>query len=339
MKILLAGATGAIGKRLIPMLVNAGHTVTGTTQHPEKMVSIHSAGAIPMQMNALNEKEVLATVEQIRPEIIIHQLTAISPNLNLRHFDEGFELTNRLRTQGTDQLLAAARAVGVHRFIAQSYAGWYARNGNWIKTEDDPLISGGISDGRKTLKATVHVEAAVLQEKTMEGFVLRYGSFYGPGTSLAPGAWLFEGVRQRKVPIVGEGTGYWSFIHIDDAAAATLAAVHSQNPGLYNITDDEPAPVSTWLPFLAEILGAKSPRRVPRWLARLAVGEYGVAVMTELRGSSNRKAKSLLPWKLRWPTWRQGFKDGFELRPCDPHPNATTERKPIASAEFAEADF
>jgi nucleoside-diphosphate-sugar epimerase len=314
MKILLAGATGAIGRRLIPMLVSAGHTVTGTTQHPEKMTSISSAGATPMQVNALNEREVLAAVQKTQPEIIIHQLTAIPANLNLRHFDQGFGLTNRLRTEGTDHLLAAARAVGVRRFIAQSYAGWYARTGGWIKTEDDPLIASGISDGRKTLEATIYVERAVLQEKAIEGFALRYGSFYGPGTSLAPGAWFFDCVRQRRVPIVGGGTGYWSFIHIDDAAAATLAAVGSPHPGIYNITDDEPAPVSTWLPVLAEVLGAKPPRRVPKWLARLAVGEYGVAVMTELRGSSNRKAKSLLPWKLKWPTWRQGFKDGFEDR-------------------------
>jgi 2-alkyl-3-oxoalkanoate reductase len=312
MKIFLAGATGAIGKRLLPMLVSAGHTVTATTQHPDKMRSIHSAGAIPMLVNALDKEEVLAAVEKAHPEIIIHQLTAIPVNLNLRHFDEGFSLTNQLRTEGTDYLLAAARAVGTRRFIAQSYAGWYARTGDWIKSEDDPLISSGISDGRKTLDATIHVETAVLTEKAIEGFVLRYGSFYGPGTSLAPGAWFFEGIRRRRVPIVGEGSGHWSFIHIDDAAAATLAAINASAPGLYNITDDEPAPVSVWLPYLAEVLGAKTPRHAPKWLARFAVGEYGVAVMTKLRGASNRKAKSLLPWALKWPTWRQGFKNGLE---------------------------
>jgi len=314
MKIFLAGATGAIGKQLLPMLVSAGHTVTATTQHPDKMRSIHSAGAIPMLVNALDKEEVLAAVEKAHPEIIIHQLTAIPANLNLRHFDEGFSVTNRLRTEGTDYLLAAARAVGTRRFIAQSYAGWYARTGDWTKAEDDPLISSGISDGRKTLDATIHVETAVLTEKAIEGFVLRYGSFYGPGTSLAPGAWFFEGIRQRRVPIVGEGSGHWSFIHIDDAAAATLAAINASTPGLYNITDDEPAPVSVWLPYLAEVLGAKAPRRAPKWLARFAVGEYGVAVMTKLRGASNRKAKSLLPWTLKWPTWRQGFKNGLENR-------------------------
>ena len=314
MKIFLAGATGAIGKRLLPMLVSEGHEVTATTQHTDKMMSIHSAGAAPLLVNALDKNDVVAAVQKAQPEIIIHQLTAIPPSINLRRFDEAFALTNRLRTEGTDHLLAAARAVGARRFIAQSYAGWYARTGDWIKTETDPLISSGISDGRLTLDATVHVEQAVLDSKAIEGFVLHYGSFYGPATSLAPGAWFFEGIRQRKVPVVGGGTGYWSFIHIHDAAAATLAAVHSTKPGLYNITDDEPAPVSVWLPYLAEVLGAKAPRRVPKWLARFAVGEYGVAVMTELRGSSNRKAKSLLPWMLEWPSWRQGFKDGFEAR-------------------------
>ena len=312
MKIFLAGATGAIGRQLLPMLVSAGHTVTATTQHKNKMMPIHSAGATPVLVNALNKEEVLAAVTKAQPEIIIHQLTAIPANLNLRHFDDGFSLTNRLRTEGTDYLLASARAVGARRFIAQSYAGWYARTGDWIKSEEDPLISTGISDGRKTLDATIHVETAVLKEKAIEGFVLRYGSFYGPGTSLAPGAWFFEGLRQRRVPIVGGGQGHWSFIHVDDAAGATLAAVNATTPGVYNITDDEPAPVSVWLPYLAEILGAKPPRHVPKWLARFAVGEYGVAAMTELRGSSNRKAKSFLPWKLKWPTWREGFKDGLE---------------------------
>jgi nucleoside-diphosphate-sugar epimerase len=265
-------------------------------------------------MNALDEREVLAAVQKAQPEIIIHQLTAIPATLDLRHFDEGFKVTNRLRTEGTDYLLSAARTVGVRRFIAQSYAGWYARTGDWIKDEDDSLISSGISDGRRTLEATIHVESAVLGEKAMESFVLRYGSFYGPGTSLAPGGWFLEGVRKGHVPIVGGGTGHWSFIHIDDAAAATLAAVEATSTGVYNISDNEPATVSTWLPFLAEALGARAPRHVPKWLARMAVGEYGVAVMTELRGASNGKAKSLLGMKLKWPSWRVGFKYGFEDR-------------------------
>jgi len=312
MKVLLAGATGAIGRRLVPMLVVSGHSVFGTTQRADKMMSIRCAGATPMLMNALDGKEVLRTVLQAGPDVIIHGLTAIPANLDFRKFDDGFELTNRLRTLGTDHLLAAARAAGVRRFIAQSYAGWYRRTGNWIKSEDDPLIAGGISDGRKTLDATVHLESAVLRETAVEGFVLRYGSFYGPGTSLRPGAWFFESVRQRRVPIVGRGTGHWSFIHIDDAAAATVSAINATAVGIYNITDDEPAPVSTWLPFLAEVLGAKTPRHVPKWLARMAMGEYGVAAMTQLRGASNGKAKSLLPWKLKWASWRTGFRSGFE---------------------------
>jgi nucleoside-diphosphate-sugar epimerase len=314
MKILVAGATGAIGKRLVPMLVRAGHSVTGTTQHADKMMSIQAAGATPLLLDALNKDDVLSAVQKSRPEIIIHQLTAIPANLDLRHLDRGFEVTNRLRTDGTDHLLAASRAAGVRRFIAQSYYAWYARTGDWIKTENDPLISDGRSGAPQTMAATIHVESTVLGEKAIEGFVLRYGSFYGPETSLAPGAWLFEEIRNRRVPIVGGGSGYWSFIHIDDAAAATLAAVSATTPGLYNVTDDEPAPVSVWLPYLAEVLGAKPPRRVSKWIARLAIGEYGVGVMTELRGASNRKAKSELPWTLKWPTWREGFKEGFEPR-------------------------
>jgi 2-alkyl-3-oxoalkanoate reductase len=202
----------------------------------------------------------------------------------------------------------------VRRFIAQSYAGWYARTGSWIKTEEDPLISSGICDGHKTLEATIHVESAVLGERAIEGFVLRYGSFYGPGTSLSPGGWFFEGVQQGRVPIVGRGTGHWSFIHIDDAAAATLAAVDATLAGLYNIADNEPAAVSTWLPFLAEVVGAKAPRHAPKWLARLAAGEYGVAAMTQIRGACNNKAKSLLGLRLKWPSWRVGFKYGLEDR-------------------------
>jgi nucleoside-diphosphate-sugar epimerase len=278
------------------------------------MMSIEAAGATPLLLDALNKDDVLSAVQKSRPEIIIHQLTAIPANLDLRHLDRGFEVTNRLRTDGTDHLLAASRAAGVRRFIAQSYYAWYARTGDWIKTENDPLISDGRSGAPQTMAATIHVESTVLGEKAIEGFVLRYGSFYGPETSLAPGAWLFEEIRNRRVPIVGGGSGYWSFIHIDDAAAATLAAVSATTPGLYNVTDDEPAPVSVWLPYLAEVLGAKPPRRVSKWIARLAIGEYGVGVMTELRGASNRKAKSELPWTLKWPTWREGFKEGFEPR-------------------------
>jgi nucleoside-diphosphate-sugar epimerase len=294
------------------MLVDAGHTVTGTTRQPDKMASIRSWGAKAALMNALSADDVLKAVQKAQPDVIVHQLTAIPERFNLRRFNEQFAATNRLRTEGTDHLLAAARAVGCSRFIAQSYAGWpYERSGGWVKTEQDPLVASPEPEFRESLKAIVHLESTVLAEKGVAGFVLRYGSFYGPGTSLGPGGSVLEDVRKRRVPVVGKGTAYWSFLHVDDAAGATLAAVEGSTPGLYNIADDEPAPVSEWLPFLAETLGARSPWRIPTWVGRMAIGQHGVAMMTTARGSSNQKAKSSLPWKLKWPTWRLGFRNGL----------------------------
>jgi 2-alkyl-3-oxoalkanoate reductase len=312
MKVFLAGATGAIGKRLVPILVAAGHMVTGTTKTAEKAESIRSAGAKPEIVNALNAREVLEAVQRSEPDVIIHQLTAIPASFNMRRFDEEFALTNRLRSEGTDHLLAAARAVGCRRIIAQSYLGWpYARAGTWIKNEEDPLLTSPEPAVRETFQAILHLESAVTGESTIDGFVLRYGTFYGPGTSLGRGGSLLEEVRKRRVPIIGEGLGYWSFVHVDDAAWATLAAIEAPSPGLYNICDDEPAPVSQWLPFLAEVLAAKAPRHIPRWLGRMAIGPHGVAMMTESRGGSNQKAKSAMWWKLKWPSWRQGFRESL----------------------------
>ena len=317
MKIFLAGATGAVGKRLISLLTGAGHTVTGTTRRPDRVMSIHLAGATPALLDALNPSEVLKAVRQAEPDVIIHQLTALPANFNLRHFDREFASTNRLRTTGTDYLLAAARAIGCKRFIAQSYAGWpYERVGNWIKTEDDPLLSSPEPALRASLDAIVHLESAVLGNTEIEGFILRYGAFYGPGTSLGHGGPLLEAIRQRQMPVIGKGTGYWSFVHIDDAAMATLAAVESKLPGLYNVVDDEPAPVFEWLPFLAKALDAKPPRHIPAWMGRLALGPHGLAMMTASRGASNKKAKSQLAWGLKWPSWREGFRRGLQ----DPAP-------------------
>lgn len=312
MKIFLAGATGAVGKRLLSMLVAAGHTVTGTTRSARKAEAIRSAGASAEVMDALNQREVLQTVERAEPDVIIHQLTAIPANLNLRRFASEFALTDRLRTEGTDYLLAAARSTGSRRFIAQSYLGWpYERTGTWVKSEEDPLVLSPEPEMRRTLQAIRYLESAVLGPSAIEGFVLRYGSFYGPGTSLGQGGSTVEEVRRRRVPIVGKGTAYWSFVHIDDAASATLAAVEAISPGLYNICDDDPAPVSEWLPYLASTIGAPAPRHIPIWLARLAIGKHGVAMMTEARGASNQKAKSLMRWKLAWPSWRMGFREGL----------------------------
>lgn len=312
MRIFVAGATGAIGKCLVPMLVNAGHTVIGTTRTPERTEAIRDAGAIPEVVDALDAGAIRAAVQRAKPEVIIHQLTAIPARLNLRRFDEDFALTNRLRTEGTDHLLAAARAAGCRRFIAQSYAGWpYERTGGWVKTEEDPLLSSPEPAFRRSLQAILHLERAVLGEPEIDGFVLRYGSFYGPGTSLGRGGSLLEDVRRRRLPIGGNGAGYWSFVHIGDAAAATLAAVEAGIAGLYNIADDEPAPVAQWLPFLADAIGARAPMHIPAWVARMVVGPHGVAMMTQVRGASNRKAKALLGWKLKWPTWRNGFREGL----------------------------
>jgi nucleoside-diphosphate-sugar epimerase len=311
-RVFVAGATGAIGKRLVPLLVDAGHTVTGTTRHADKVTLIRYMGATPAIVNALSRDEVVTAVRDAKPDVIIHQLTAIPEKLNMRRFEEEFAATNRLRTEGTDNLMAAARAVGCPRLIAQSYAGWpYERSGGWVKSEEDRLTTSPEPGLRGTLDAIMHLESALLRDQSVEGFVLRYGSFYGPGTSLGEGGSLLGDVRKRRVPIIGRGTGYWSFLHIDDAATATLAAVVAERPGLYNIADDEPAPVSEWLPFLAENLGSKPPLHIPEWIARFAIGQHGVTMMTTGRGASNLKAKSSLRWRLKWPSWREGFKHGL----------------------------
>lgn len=312
MKIFVAGATGAIGRRLVPLLVATGHSVIGTTRHESRMQWIRAAGAEAVLLDALHAQATMEAIRVSNPDVIVHELTAIPANLNVRKFDQEFAATNRLRIEGTDNLLAAAYAVGCRRFIAQSYAGWpYARTGDWIKTEDDPLLPVSSPGVGESVKAIVHVESRTLRDEFVRGTVLRYGALYGPGTSIGEGGSLLEEVRHRRVPVVGTGAGVWSFLHVDDAASATLAAIEADKPGLYNIVDDEPAPVSEWLPYLADALGSKPPRQIPAWLGRLALGQHGVAMMTEARGASNRKAKSLLPWTLKWPTWREGFRDGL----------------------------
>jgi len=263
-------------------------------------------------VDALNKNAILEAVERAKPDVIIHQLTALPSRFDVRRFDEQFAMTNRLRVEATDYLLAAGHAVKCRRFIAQSYAGWpYERSGGWIKTEEDRLVSAPEPAFRESLRAIVHLESSVLGEHGIEGFVLRYGSFYGPGTALGAGGTFLEDIRRRRMPLVGDGSGYWSFLHIDDAAAATFAAVSARIPGLYNVVDDEPAPVSEWLPYLSKALGAKPPIHLPAWLARILIGRHGVAMMTQVRGASNRKAKGLLGWELKWPRWRDGFRNGL----------------------------
>jgi len=307
MKVLVAGATGAMGKQLVPRLVEAGHEVVAMTRREGKQSVLAKLGASPVVADALDAEQVADAVGRAQPDVIVHQLTAIG-SVNTRRFDRDFALTNRLRTEGTDHLLSAGRAVGVQRFIAQSFTGWpYARTGGPVKTEDDPLDPTPAREMRETLAAIRHLEDAVTGADWTEGIVLRYGYFYGPGTSLSPGGEQFEMVRKRRLPLVGNGAGVWSFTHIEDAAEATAAAVDRGSRGIYNVVDDDPAPVAEWLPALAEKLGAPRPRRVPRLVGRLAAGEAGVVMMTEARGASNAKAKRELGWQPAHPSWREGF--------------------------------
>ena len=307
MKIFVAGATGAIGQQLVPRLVAAGHEVHAMTRTESKQAALYDQGATPVVADALDAEQIADAVAKAQPDVIIHELTAIPDTLDLKHFDRSFALTNRLRVEGTDNLLAAGQAVGVKRFIAQSFFSAYARTGSWIKSEDDPLDHSPAKEQRGVVAAIKHVEKAVLGATWTEGIVLRYGGFYGPGTSIEPGSDQVEAIRKRKFPLVGDSRGVWSFIHIADAADATVAALDHGSRGVYNITDDEPAAVAEWLPALAAEIGAKPPMRVPRFLARLMAGEVGVVMMTELRGASNAKAKRELGWTPAHPTWRNGF--------------------------------
>jgi nucleoside-diphosphate-sugar epimerase len=264
--------------------------------------------------DALDPDAVAQAVASAEPEVIVHQLTALSGDFDMRHFDRFFETTNRLRTEGTDHLLAAGRAVGTRRFVAQSYAGWPAgRTGGPVQGEDAPYDPDPPRQLRAGLDAIRHLEEAVTGARWLEGVVLRYGGFYGPGTTLSadPAAAHSAAVRKRQFPVVGDGGGIWSFIHVGDAAAATAVAVERGRPGIYNVVDDEPAPVREWLPVLASALDAKPPRRIPRWLGRLAAGEMATVMMTDVRGAANAKPKRELGWQLRYPSWRLGFAQGL----------------------------
>jgi nucleoside-diphosphate-sugar epimerase len=308
MRVFVAGATGAIGKQLVPRLVAAGHEVHGMTRSESKQALLYELGAEPVVADALDPDQVAEAVGRARPDVIVHQLTALG-GVDMRHLESGVALTNRLRTEGTDHLLSAGQAVGVRRFVAQGVAGFgaYVRAGGPVKSEEDPLDPAPPRKQRETLAALRHLEGAVLGARWTEGIVLRYGAFYGPGTSLAPGEEQFELVRKRKFPLVGGGGGVWSFIHVADAAEATVAAIEHGSRGVYNVVDDDPAPVAEWLPALAQTLGAKKPMRVPRVVGRLFAGEAGVVMMTEIRGASNAKAKRELAWRPAHPSWRQGF--------------------------------
>jgi nucleoside-diphosphate-sugar epimerase len=309
MKIFVAGATGNVGSRLIPLLVDRGHQVVGTTRTAAKADRLTSVGAEPMIVDGLDRDGLAAAVAKAEPDVVVHQMTALSVSFDMRRIDQVFAMTNRLRTEGTDILLAAARSAGVRKFVAQSFAGWpYARVGGPVKTEEDPLDPSPPERLRDTLDAIRHLESAVLSAGDIDGVVLRYGGFYGPQSSISPEGEIVAMVRKRRFPIVGDGAGVWSFVHLDDVATATAAAIERGAPGIYNIVDDEPARVADWLPVLAAAAGAKPPRHVPVWLGRLAVGPQGVAMMTEIRGASNAKTKRELGWQLIHPSWREGFR-------------------------------
>lgn len=306
MHVFLAGATGAIGRPLIPLLTAAGHTVTGTTRSAAKAEALRALGAQPVVVDGLDRAALVDAVVAAGPDAIVHEMTAIESLADLRRPDRAFAATNRLRTEGTDNLLAAADAAGVQRIVVQSFAGWpFAREGGPVKEEDAPLDPHPPARLRTMHDAIRHLEAATV---AAGGIVLRYGGFYGPGTSVAPGGEQWEMARARKAPTVGDGNGVWSFVHVEDAAAATVAALERGRAGeIYHVCDDEPAPSREWVPVLCEAVGGKPPRHVPRWVARL-IGEHVVVMTCEIRGASNAKAKRELGWEPRWPSWREGWK-------------------------------
>jgi len=300
MRVFVAGASGAIGSRLVPQLVRHGHEVVGTAHSPAGIERVRAQGGEPVALDLLDAAAVRAAVAAAQPDAIVHEATALTGLSDFRHFDRSFAETNRLRTRGTDALLSAARESGVRRVVAQSFgSNRYAREGGPVKSEDDPLDPSPPAAMRESMAALRYLEDAATDAG---GVVLRYGGFYGE-----PGDALVEAVRRRRFPIVGDGGGVASFVHLDDAATATVLALDHDGPAIYNVVDDEPAPVREWLPALAKILGAKPPLRFPRWLARIVAGETPVMMATESRGASNAKAKRELGWTLRYPSWRTGF--------------------------------
>jgi len=300
MRVFVAGASGAIGSRVVPQLIERGHEVTGTFRSSGNDARLRTLGAEPVALDLLDADAVRMTVLAAEPDAIVHQATALATARFTRNLDRTFEETNRLRTEGTDNLLAVAHETGISRFVAQSFASMRnAREGGPVKTEDDPLDPTPVKGTRETNAAMRHLEEAVTGAG---GIALRYGGFYG-----ADNDGLVEPVRKRQFPIVGDGGGYFSFVHLDDAAAATVLALEHEGAAIYNIVDDEPAPVCDWLPVLAKTLGAKPPRHFPVWLARLFAGEGAVMMGTSGRGASNARAKRELGWTPRYPSWRQGF--------------------------------
>jgi nucleoside-diphosphate-sugar epimerase len=313
MKVLVTGGTGAIGRFLLPLLLENKHEVVALTRSVTKAALLEDTGVSAVIVDPLDKAQLTAMVRRAEPEVIIHQLTALSGVGNFRKFDQEFALTNRFRTEVTDNLLAAARTIGTRRFIAQSYCGWpYAKKGGPVKTEEDPLDPKPPESFIKTLAAIRYLEDKVSSTTFLDALALRYGMFYGPGTAIGKGGAVVKMVRQRRFPIIGGGGGVWSFIHILDAARATVAAISRGAPGIYNIVDDDPSKVAIWLPALAKAVEAKPPFRIPYWLGEVTIGKAGMPIMTQIRGGSNAKAKRELHWTPIYPSWRIGFVDGLE---------------------------
>lgn len=309
MRVFVAGATGAVGKQLVPRLTSSGHEVIGMTRSPAHAERIRQMGAKPVVADALAREAVIRAVVGEKPDVIVHQMTALTGFKDLKHFDDGFAVTNRLRTEGTDNLLAGARQAGTSLFIAQSYGGWtFEPGGSALKTESSPFIADPPAKQRRSLEAIKHVEQTLANAQGLVGTVLRYGNFYGPGTGFDRDGDMTVAIRKRQIPIVGNGAGVWSFVHSDDAATAVLSAMQANKAGVFNIADDDPAPVAVWLPELARIIGAPAPRHVPAWIGRLVLGNVGVSMMTKIRGMSNALAKQALDWRPTYSSWREGFK-------------------------------
>lgn len=304
MRVFVAGGSGAIGRHLVPKLVAKGHEVVATARSSAKLREIQAWGAEAVVMDGLDPASVKAAITAAHPEVIIHEMTALAAVTDLRNFDRKFALTNRLRTEGTRFLSDTAKQTGVRRLVAQGFTGWTnERDGSPIKDETSRLDPHPSKAMHKSLEAIAELEKTVTAATGVEGLVLRYGNLYGPGSTA-----LLDAVRRRKLPVVGSGAGLWSFVHLADAAEATLAALDHGSPGLYNIVDDDPAPAAEWIPYLANVADAKPPFHVPAWAGRVAAGDAVVSMMTETRGSSNSKAKAVLSWTPRYASWREGFR-------------------------------
>lgn len=312
MKVLVAGATGGLGQALVPKLVAAGHEVTGMIRSESSAAGVRAQGADVVLADGLDAAAVKAAVGSVQPEVVVHQMTALRGGIDFKHFDDSFAVTNRLRTEGLDNLLEASQAAGVRRIVVQGYAGWNLQHGGSpTKTEGDPLDPHPVAVTRKTMEGLRYVESCVANATGIEGVVLRYAAFYGPTGTIGKGGDVVEMIRKRRLPLIGDGSGVWSFIHYDDAADATVKAIESSATGVYQIADDDPATAAVWLPEFARILGTKPPRHVPTWLGRLAVGDAGVAAFTEIRGADNSLAKRTFDWQPGYASWRDGFRHGL----------------------------